>query len=172
MKRSNLVFFIEQIVDLSIANTSLCDERRKNETRIKELEAKLLTSETESLQKDALIYDLQKTDGNETAKLYQKELVKAEKRVKELEDVHTRSSSSKLSMVEEIKREQQEQIFREEADELEQMHNMDDEYPPEQSEAELMSYCEDRIQEFIKNNLFEAKDINHVIDIKFIPKCS
>jgi len=41
MKRSNLVFFIQQIVDLSIANQSLCDERRENEARIKELEERV-----------------------------------------------------------------------------------------------------------------------------------
>jgi len=39
MKRDNLLFFIEQIVDLNIANQSLCDERKENEARIKELEA-------------------------------------------------------------------------------------------------------------------------------------
>tara|TARA_R110002020_G_scaffold124696_4_gene281794 strand:+ start:87 stop:362 length:276 start_codon:yes stop_codon:yes gene_type:complete len=43
MKRSNLLFFTEQIVDLSIANQSLCDERRKNETRIKELEDSIIS---------------------------------------------------------------------------------------------------------------------------------
>jgi hypothetical protein len=79
MKRSNLVFFIEQIVDLSIANQSLCDERKENETRIKKLEAKLKANETESMQKDMLIYELQSTDGLEAAHTYQKELVKAER---------------------------------------------------------------------------------------------
>lgn len=33
-----------------------------------------------------------------------------------------------------------------------------------------MAYCEDRINEFIKDDLFEAKGINHVIDIRFVPK--
>jgi len=76
MKRSNLVFFIEQIVDLSIANQSLCDGRRENETRIKELEKindELLCPE----RMKAL--EIRNKDLKNAAKLYQKELVKAEK---------------------------------------------------------------------------------------------
>jgi len=71
MKRDNLLFFIEQIVDLSIANQSLCDGRRENEARIKELEDEL---------------PCPNKDLKNAAKLYQKELVKAEKRIKELEE--------------------------------------------------------------------------------------
>ena len=45
-----------------------------------------------------------------------------------------------------------------------------EQHPPEPTPAENMAYCEDRIQEFIREDLFEAKSINHIIDIRFIPK--
>ena len=48
--------------------------------------------------------------------------------------------------------------------------SIDDVHPPEPTPAELMSYCKDRLQEFIKKDLFEAEGINHIIDIRFIPK--
>ena len=55
MKRSNLLFFMEQIVDLSIANQSLCDDRRGYEARIKKLEEHN-TLLKERLEKDELSY--------------------------------------------------------------------------------------------------------------------
>tara|TARA_Y100000385_G_C13039930_1_gene614816 strand:- start:174 stop:974 length:801 start_codon:yes stop_codon:yes gene_type:complete len=265
MKRSNLLFFIEQIVDLSIANQSVCDGRRENEARIKKLEVELTTtlSDLKLTEKARVKWkerckELETTNNVGAAEIYQKELVKAERENKILanellaitnqtgtkarpkisishdgknaqyvidkfvdfdhphtidilakhearmdaeeemhsemifdqeptDDVHTRSSSSKLAMVEEIRREQMqndildevarkegviedaEQMFREEGEELERMHNMDCD-PPEPTPEELMEYCKDRIQEFIREDLSEAKSINHVIDIRFIPK--
>ena len=85
MKRSNLVFFIEQIVDLSIANQSLCDGRRENETRIKELEEERDMYFQKHVEFAERIEKLESTDHFNAAQTYQKELVKAEKRIKELE---------------------------------------------------------------------------------------
>tara|TARA_B100000768_G_scaffold119602_1_gene110656 strand:- start:8115 stop:8411 length:297 start_codon:yes stop_codon:yes gene_type:complete len=82
---NTITYLINQLVDVRVACQFWIDKDEKTQDHINELEAKLKTSETESLQKDALIYDLQKTDGHATAQIYQKELVKAEKRIKELE---------------------------------------------------------------------------------------
>lgn len=110
---------------------------------------------TEIDTKYALVGD-NNTDTNAAAVIYKDELVKAEKRVKELEIALSNSGYSS---------EDSRQAF--EWDEYEKINDI---HPPEPTPAELMSYCEDRIQEFIRNDLFEAKSINHIIDIRFIPK--
>lgn len=123
---------------------------------------------TEIDTKYALVGD-NNTDTNAAAVIYKDELIKAEKRIKELEIALSNSGYSSEDSNEQFPPEVTEEDARQ-AFGWDEYEKINDIHPPEPSPAELMSYCEDRIQEFIRNDLFEAKEINHIIDIKFIPK--
>jgi len=100
---------------------------------------------------------------------------KNEDRIKELEEQLAHSYDSGLEAVhpEDTSEQYPPEVTEEDArqaiwgDEYEKINDID---PPEPTPSELMAYCEDRLQEFIKKDLFEAEGINHVIDIRFIPK--
>ena len=57
---NTITYLINQLVDVRVACQFWIDKDEETQDHIKKLEAKLKTSETESLQKDALIYDYRK----------------------------------------------------------------------------------------------------------------
>lgn len=160
----------DEINNLADKNYIITNKYNDQLEIVEETEQELIEVKNANKLAQERIKELESTNHFDAAQTYQKELVKAEKRVKELELALSNSGYSSEDSNEQYSIEEQEQMFKEEAEELEQMHNMDDVYPPEPTPAENMAYCEDRIQEFIREDLFEAKSINHIIDIRFVPK--
>jgi len=151
MKRDNLLFFIEQIVDLNIANKELCDDRRGYEARIKELEDSIISHKER-------INEI--TDGNKCDK---EEL---NMRIKELEahEIKPWSNDKRIleTLQENIKlkeriKELEEQLAHSYDSGLEAVHPEDttEHYLPEPTPEERKAYNKDRIREFIKEHLQE-----------------